>query len=747
MEKLIENIKYCINSPQALQMLIEDMTDEEIKLTKRSLDVDHCVAFLENLAIIKAKQNDQEVAKGHGRDETAKFQVMENELGKIKEELWKEDYTFSDFQYEYLDDKPLNPSPELKYMMKRDLLKCVRLINKGKRSVLMKVRTHFTSKKKFGKKHETYYIITYYDMVEKDFLIHNGKKFIEFQPLNNGKLQKIEYKILEMVKDKVFQCEQVKWVPYSEREINPYDKSKVLNTFSGFKAKLLKYDPKIIKPILDHIKIIFSKGDEKVYDWFINWFACSVQEPAMKQPAMIITGAPGSGKTTFIDWFGEHVYGRNLYAPLNSLDDMLQKFNAHISSAMLINVQELKAGDDSNYREAKNKNDNFKSLITDGTFKLEKKYHDAEIIEGYAKIILNSNWENPIYIPQDDRRIGLFATDNRYSINFEIDTEEEIKRKQCYHTEMISNYKSEVGNHFYSFLMDFKADEELLWKIPQTTELQNCKEENLDTFSVFFRKFFKGDINPVELSYVESKSLSKSLSKSFSKGIASSYGYSEPIDIEEDEPQENPFTLFYKVEKGTEEKKTYYAIGESQFFIIFENWTKLAKEGKFIKTRSFHSSVKNVKGISQIRPRQKDENGKKTLNGQRLYLIDPKFLIPDWPYAPTAIFGNEDYEDYEDANSVTSSPNTSRQSSGMSTPVPGRKKHPSLEYNIKYEVGFTETGERIFVTLQDDFSLVFTNPEHSKYFYEGDWFNLDDKNGKILCKYIFSNGKYHYTDA
>jgi phage/plasmid-associated DNA primase len=131
---------------------------------------------------------------------------------------------------------------------------------------------------------------------------------------------------------------------------------------------------------LRHVKEIICAGDEALYDYVMGWMAHAIQKPTeLPGVALVLRGSQGTGKGTFAQHFGK-IFGHQ-FQHLVHMDHLLGKFNAHLSSALVVFADEIVWG--GNKREA----GQLKGIITETRRMMEAKFKDPIIVDNYARFI------------------------------------------------------------------------------------------------------------------------------------------------------------------------------------------------------------------------------------------------------------------------------------------------------------------------------------------------------------------------
>jgi hypothetical protein len=164
-----------------------------------------------------------------------------------------------------------------------------------------------------------------------------------------------------------------------------------------------------IQDLLNHILIIWCKGNQEYYDFVINWFAFILQKPWQKIGILLCAKSKeGSGKGIVFD-FMRSILGGRLYAQINSLDQILGKNNAILEGRLLINGDEIIWGGNIKDGNA------LKGLITEPEVWIEEKYRAKYKIQNTTAFAFASNEDRALSSREGDRRSFGLELDNRWS--------------------------------------------------------------------------------------------------------------------------------------------------------------------------------------------------------------------------------------------------------------------------------------------------------------------------------------------
>ena len=161
---------------------------------------------------------------------------------------------------------------------------------------------------------------------------------------------------------------------------------------------------------LQHIKEIICAGDEKLYDYVIGWMAHAIQKPTeLPGVALVLRGSQGTGKGTFAQHFGK-IFGDH-FQHLVHMDHLLGKFNAHLSSALVVFADEIVWG--GNKRDA----GQLKGIISESRRMMEAKFKDPIIVDNYARFIFATNEDWAVPTGPKERRYCVLNVDESKAEN------------------------------------------------------------------------------------------------------------------------------------------------------------------------------------------------------------------------------------------------------------------------------------------------------------------------------------------
>ena len=185
----------------------------------------------------------------------------------------------------------------------------------------------------------------------------------------------------------------------------------IYSFYTGFDNDVLdECDEQMIKPYLDHIREIIADGDEKIYQYIINWLSFIIQNPDAKTGvALVITGDQGTGKNVFTNQICK-LLSRYANPNLTNIDSIVGKFNTSLENMKLIVCNELNSADTNKYLNS----DSLKSVITESEIQINAKNVKPRQCQNVVNLIMLSNNQAPVKIESNDRRYLVVKTSNKH---------------------------------------------------------------------------------------------------------------------------------------------------------------------------------------------------------------------------------------------------------------------------------------------------------------------------------------------
>jgi hypothetical protein len=162
------------------------------------------------------------------------------------------------------------------------------------------------------------------------------------------------------------------------------------------------------RPLLDHIRHIWCRGDQAAYDYVLDWMALLVQQPDVPpRVAIVIQGEQGAGKGVVIQKLAE-IVGQQYFKHAKTSGDVTQRFTADLEYKLLLFVDEA---DLSRQSQAMQR---VKTLITEATHRIEAKFKSLREAANFLHLIFASNQEHPLDVSRAERRLCILKADSKH---------------------------------------------------------------------------------------------------------------------------------------------------------------------------------------------------------------------------------------------------------------------------------------------------------------------------------------------
>lgn len=205
-----------------------------------------------------------------------------------------------------------------------------------------------------------------------------------------------------------------KWMEHPERKTHAQgivcdpsgrEYSETLNVFPGWGVAPKQGDWHLMQ---EHIRTIICAGDEKLYEWLLNWAAWPICNPYIYPSdivgdhnmqttvAPVLQGPEGCGKGTFVQWI------LSMYGPsgitIATPKQLLGDFSGHlIDKTMTFADEALFAGDPRIV-------DEMKGRITEDSILINAKFKTAFSIKTGMNYIMASNNDWVVNVTENNRR-------------------------------------------------------------------------------------------------------------------------------------------------------------------------------------------------------------------------------------------------------------------------------------------------------------------------------------------------------
>ena len=249
----------------------------------------------------------------------------------------------------------------------------------------------------------------------------------------------------------VFQALLVQGIMFYTQEPEWY------SVFAGYSIEPSEtLDKAVIQPILDHWLTIMCCGNVEKYEWWLNWCAFIIQNPAgVSGRVPILLGLQGCGKTVFVTDILARLIGTEYSVPnCTDSNNIFGKYNSLIEFKKLVVLNEAR---DTESTRGSVDYDRFKSVVMDSTIDINPKNEKQHISQNVCNVIICSNNAKPITVDQNDRRVEVFNFDNRYANDLN-DTPEDADLKMQYFDKLGDAVENPS---FYPNLMKFFMDRDI----------------------------------------------------------------------------------------------------------------------------------------------------------------------------------------------------------------------------------------------------------------------------------------------
>lgn len=284
------------------------------------------------------------------------------------------------------------------------------------------------------------------------------------------------------------------------------------NAFNTFKGFGISYDPNftvdttVIQPVLNHLHQIWCNRNDEAFQYLIRWLAHALQKPhEVPGVAIILTSPQGAGKNILTDFLF-----KKLFAPYGTytadLTHLTGKFTSLSTEKILVILDEVQG------TNTAATSDRLKSIITQQTTSMEKKFADARLVESFRRFIFCSNHENPLFIEPDDRRFFVLRVSAEKKGNFE------------YFEQLYNGLGDNCAVHLFHYLLRLDIQDFVVAKFPNTQAKKDIISQTVSPVVEFLGEFVEGTLGDgISLDVTEAKPVIFSdLYKSFSRWCSES---------------------------------------------------------------------------------------------------------------------------------------------------------------------------------------------------------------------------------
>jgi hypothetical protein len=190
------------------------------------------------------------------------------------------------------------------------------------------------------------------------------------------------------------------------------DDKSVFNLFRGLAitrdaAAACEFD---VTPIIEHVLKIWCKGDQRVADFLFDWMAHLIQKPGVKMTsAPVLKGGQGAGKGIVIQKLGD-ILGAEHFLGVRSIDSVTGSFQEDKVKTNLVTFL-----DECTFAGDKKQSSVLKGLISETKRRWEAKFVNPVRIANHSNYIVASNYDQIVYVEEDDRRWFCIEVDSKYA--------------------------------------------------------------------------------------------------------------------------------------------------------------------------------------------------------------------------------------------------------------------------------------------------------------------------------------------
>ncbi|SIO36502.1 DUF5906 domain-containing protein [Halodesulfovibrio marinisediminis] len=229
-----------------------------------------------------------------------------------------------------------------------------------------------------------------------------------------------------------------------------WDNDRFYNKWRGFSVQ-----PKSgsCERILDHLRMIWCRGNKEYFNYLMTWFAHMVKTPEEKPGvAVVIKGEKGAGKSIIQEKLWKKILGAH-FLKLDKQGTVTGRFNAHLEDKLMIVLEEaVWAGD-------KAAEGTLKSLITDRLLPVEAKGYDLREVDSYCRLFLNTNEHWAVPATRGERRFFVLKASDKKVGN------------EQYFGELVYEIENGGAEAFMDYLSKYEVEMSTLRHAPKTAAL------------------------------------------------------------------------------------------------------------------------------------------------------------------------------------------------------------------------------------------------------------------------------------
>lgn len=158
-----------------------------------------------------------------------------------------------------------------------------------------------------------------------------------------------------------------------------------------------------------HIREVICSGDEKLYNYVLDWMADIIQDPMEpKGTAVVMHGKEGTGKGTFCEMVGA-IVGKAHYKHVTNERHLTGNFNYHLMDALFVFADEVV------YGGSRSTAGILKSMVTEKQLVCERKGVDSFMYDNRVRLAVASNEDWFIPAGPESRRWLVLEVSDKYA--------------------------------------------------------------------------------------------------------------------------------------------------------------------------------------------------------------------------------------------------------------------------------------------------------------------------------------------
>ena len=239
-----------------------------------------------------------------------------------------------------------------------------------------------------------------------------------------------------------------------------------------------------------------KEADERLL-WVLSWMSKSFVNYDKRRTAIVIHGAEGTGKDTFVNLFFKRYFSEK-FCSVVSNEELKSNFTSQkLASCLLCQMNEIK-GD---FRDGNIIFDKIKSLITEREFKYELKGQNALYLPCYFNVIICSNDTKPIQVSDTARRYSVFYSGKSLKALAQ-------EKFSCDTAQFLENLEKEADDFLVDLVcLDYDFFKENFNVNPDeclnTREVGILKEATNTKMTIFADNLRKGNIKEIKEETIE----------------------------------------------------------------------------------------------------------------------------------------------------------------------------------------------------------------------------------------------------